>query len=36
MPQKIAEKTQQKPQKSLNKSFKTHLTKKYLLNSNDF
>ena len=32
MPQKIAK----KPQKSINKSFKTHFTKKYLLNLNDF
>ena len=36
MPQKIAKKTQKKPRKSLNKSFKTHFTKKYLLNLNDF
>ena len=39
MPQKIAKnckKAPKKAQKSLNKSFKTHFTKKYLLNLNDF
>ena len=36
MPQQIAKKAPKKAQKSLNKSFKTHFTKKYLLNLNDF
>ena len=36
MPQNLTKKTIKKPQKSLNKSFKTHSTKKYLLNLNDF
>ena len=33
---KLDKKAPKKAQKSLNKSFKTHFTKKYLLNLNDF